>query len=129
MIEKILSPVCFEIWKMLDYPKDWMFDGMTNNKGMSYVIVHGTTHISLWICNGRWFLDGRKGEVYLYDNETGRAVEVLFKTKAPEIGYLDRHILWPKVQKVVKYLDNQKGSSEPTLVDELRRYNKSREWA
>ena len=126
MIEKILSPVCYEIWKMLDHPEDWMFDGMTNDKGMSYVIVHSITHVSLWICNGRWFLNGRIDDVYLYDDETGRAVEFSFKTKAPQIGYLDRHILWHKVQTVVKYLDEQKQASESTLLYDLRSYNKGK---
>ncbi len=121
MIENILSPVSFEIWKMLDRPEEWIWNRHSlSTGGKPYTIVHPETRIALWICSGRWFLNGYNDSVFSY-NEKGMAKELLFKTRVPDIGLFDRHILWYKVKKVVKYLNNN-----TSLVNELIDYNNER---
>lgn len=118
MIENILSPISYEIWKMLDSPENWTWNRYSlSSDGIPYTIVHPETQVALWVCNGRWFLNGYPDRVFSHD-EKGLAKEFLFKTKVPQIGLFDRHILWHKVKKVL---------SEPTLVNELREYNNKRE--
>ena len=55
MIEKILSPVCYEIWKMLDHPEDWRYGNFYDKQGKPYNIVHNETHVCLWVANGGCF--------------------------------------------------------------------------
>lgn len=92
-IEKFLSPISKQIWSLLDYPEEWAFDNSD-----PYYIVHRKTKVALWGCNGRRFLDGHKTLVYL--DETKKE---MFVSLAPSIGKIDRHILWYKVKKVIKY--------------------------
>lgn len=119
MIETILSPISFEIWKMLDTPEDWMYDGSLNSRLRPYTIFHPETRISLWISNGGWFLDGHEESVFEY-NERGLACRTLFRTRKVHIGLIDRHILWHKVKKVMQYLN----VNNPSLIlKELKEFN------
>lgn len=125
MIEKILSPVCYEIWKMLDHPEDWRYGSHYDNNGKPYSIVHMETHICLWIANGSGCLEGYDTNIYSYD-ERGIVKEKLFVTKVPHIGSLDRHILWRKVKKVISYLDPLEKCPPDQLLNDLRQYNENR---
>lgn len=125
MIEKILSPVCYEIWKMLDRPEEWIWNRHSlSSEGKPYTIVHPETRIALWVCSGRWFLDGYRDGVFSYD-EKGYVKEFLFNTRVPDIGLIDRHFLWHKVKKVTKFLEGK--DVEFNLLGDLREYNESRE--
>lgn len=119
MIEKILSPISFEIWKMLDHPENWIFDVDVNCKGKAYTIIHPETRISLWVSNGRWFLDGYSQPVFDY-NDKGMAYKTLYRTSKVYIGVIDRHILWYKVKKVLAYLVK---NDRHKVLRELRDYN------
>ena len=122
MIEKFLSPVSLEIWKMLDHPENWIFDVDLNSKMKPYTIVHPETRISLWVSNGRWFLDGWSQPIFEY-NDKGMVVKTLYKTRKVYIGLIDRHILWHKVRKVMAYLVK---NDPHKILGELREYNKNR---
>lgn len=125
MIENILSPVAFEIWKMLDRLEEWIWNRHSlSSGGKPYTIVHPETRIALWVCSGRWFLDGYNDSVFSYD-EKGMVKELLFKTRVPDIGLIDRHFLWHKVKKVMRFLERK--DDEPSLANELKEYNESRE--
>lgn len=127
MIEKILSPISYEIWKMLDSPEDWRHGNFYDANGKPYTIVHKETHVCLWIANGSWFLNGYNTNVYpLREDGSLDILGERFDTKVPHIGSLDRHILWYKVKNVVKHLSfyNMQTSS---LLNELRDYNNKRE--
>ena len=125
MIEKILSPVCYEIWKMLDHPEDWRHGSFYDDNGNPHTIVHNETHICLWVCNGSWFLNGYDTTIFSYD-ERGIVEERLFRTKVPHIGRLDRHILWRKVKKVLDNLEPFGKHSAEQLLYDLRQYNENR---
>jgi hypothetical protein len=121
MIEKILSPVCYEIWKMLDHPEDWRHCNFYNKQGKPYNIVHKETHVCLWVVNGRYFLNGYNTTIYPLDMH-----EETFETKVPHIGSLDRHILWHKVSKVLSYLEPFEKPFSDQLLYDLRQYNENR---
>ena len=125
MIEKILSPVCYEIWKMLDNPEDWRHGNFYDKNGNPHTIVHKETHVCLWIADGSWVLEGYNTTIFSYD-ERGIAEERLFDTKVPHIGSLDRHILWRKVKKVVSYLEHFGKHPAGQLLRDLRQYNENR---
>ncbi len=120
MIKNFLSPICFELWKMLDYPEEWMYGNSLCGKGKPYFIVHKNTLVGLWISNGVSFLSGYNTTVY---SNASNKYETLYETKAPFIGLIDRYILWYKVSKVMRYLDTYKKD----LLGELKDYNSNRE--
>ena len=127
IIEKILSPVGYEIWKMLDHPEDWRYGNFYTEDGKPYNIFHKHTHVCLWVCNGRWFLDGYYTTIYtLKENGDIDLSGEKFETKVPHIGLLDRHILWRKVKKVVSYLEPTGKHSADGLLYDLRQYNENR---
>nr|QMP83098.1 MAG: hypothetical protein [Caudoviricetes sp.] len=127
MIEKILSPVGFEIWKLLDNPEDWCYGNFYSVEGKPYNIFHKDTHVCLWISNGRRFLEGYGTTIYpLKENGDIDFSGETFKTKVPHIGSLDRHILWHKVSKVVSYLEPTGKYSADGLLYDLRQYNEDR---
>ncbi len=119
-IEDLLSPIGKEIWELLDYPDEWIYD---ETKRKRYCIIHKETKICLWVCNGRWFLDGYYTSVFRKDEE-GYIVK-LFDTIAPEIGLIERHILWSKAKMVDKFLKNESNTNEDFL-NSLKSYNESR---
>ena len=121
MIEYLLSPIAKEIWTMLDYPEDWMFD--VYEKSERFIIIHKETHIALWISNGRFFLDGYKTSVWRKD-ENDHTV-FWFETKKPHIGVFDRHILWFKVKNVIKCLRNLE-KKDDTLLTVLIEFNRNK---
>ena len=127
MIEKTLSPVCYEIWKMLDHPEDWSHGNFYDNNGKPHSIVHMETHICLWIANGSWCLEGYNTTIYprCEDGSLDMHGET-FQTKVPRIGSLDRHILWRKVKKVLSYLEPFEKPFSDQLLYDLRQYNENR---
>lgn len=125
MIEKLLSPIAFEIWKMLDHPEDWQSSRGRNDRGNPYSIFHEKTEIALWVSNGRWFLNGDDLPVYEYDDE-GSVVKRLYITKAPYIGCFGRHILWYKVSKVLRFLNEQEQYKIDSLLSNLKQFNQQR---
>ena len=128
MIEKILSPVGYEIWKLLDNPEDWRYGNYYAEDVIPNTIFHKHTHVCLWVCNGRWFLEGYDTTIYaLKDNGHIDFNGEEFRTKVPHIGLLDRHILWHKVSKVVSYLEPTGRHSTDRLLYDLRQYNESNE--
>ena len=126
MIEKVLSPVSREIWKMLDHPEDWQFSHTrTSDTNKPYTIIHEKTEIALWVCNGRWFLSGCADPVFEYD-DNGMVGKKLYTTKAPYIGFFDRHILWFKVSKVLRYLKEKEEYKTNSLLNDLKNFNSQR---
>jgi hypothetical protein len=117
IIEEILSPMAKEVWILLENPDDWILD---YENQPPYAIAHKDTHIGLWVSNGVWFLNGYGKTFYKHD-ERGWAIEKLFEAKAPKIGIFDRHILWRRVNKVLKRL-----SKQTALLNELREYNRNK---
>lgn len=127
MIEKILSPVCYEIWKMLDHPEEWRHGNFYDDNGKPYSIVHMETHVCLWISNGSWFLNGYNTTIYtLKENGDIDFSGERFEPKVPRIGSLERHILWRKVKKVVSYLEHFRKYPDDQLLRDLRQYNENR---
>lgn len=127
MIEKILSPVGFEIWKLLDNPEDWRYGNFCSDNGNPHTIFHKHTRVCLWIANGKWFLEGYNTTIYtLKENGDIDLSGEKFRTLAPPIGLLDRHILWHKVSKVVSYLEPTGKPSADGLLYDLRKYNENR---
>ncbi len=125
MIEKLLSPIAFEIWKMLDHPEDWQPSRGRNDRGNPYSIIHEKTEIALWVSNGRYFLNGNETTVYEYDNK-GSVIKKLYTTKAPYIGSFERHILWYKVAKVLSFLKYKEHYKIDSLLNNLKRFNQQR---
>lgn len=125
MIEKVLSPVSREIWKMLDHYDDWQLSRGKNSDGIPYTIIHEKTEISLWVCNGRFFLTGHIDSVFEYD-DNGMVGKKLYTTKALHIGFFDRHILWFKVSKVLRYLKEKEEYKTNSLLNDLKNFNSQR---
>lgn len=125
MIEKLLSPVAFEIWKMLDHPEDWQFSRGRNDRGNPYTIIHEKAKIALWVSNGSWFLNGYETAVFEYDDEEF-SVKKLYNTKAPYIGCFERHILWYKVAKLLRFLNEQEQYKIGSLLSDLKQFNQQR---
>jgi hypothetical protein len=127
MIEKILSPVCYEIWKMLDHPEDWRHGNFYGEQGKPYNIVHKETHVCLWVANGGCFLDGYNTTIFPRREDGSLDMHgETFETKVPHIGSLDRHILWRKVKKVLSYLEPFEKPFSDQLLYDLRQYNENR---
>ena len=126
MIEKLLSPIAFEIWKMLDHPEDWQSSRNRPDRGNPYTIIHEKAKIALWVCNGRWFLTGYNDSVYEYDDYTGFVKGKLYDTRAPYIGCFERHILWYKVAKVLRFLNEQEQYKIGSLLSDLKRFNQQK---
>ena len=93
----LLSDVGKALWDSLSDPSNWKF----GESGTKYTILHKKSGISLWICNGRFFLDGYEAFQ-------------LSGTKPPlvRLGLFERHILWCRVSKVVKALNNAENKAK-----------------
>ncbi len=127
MIEKLLSPLSKEVWVLLNHPENWMYVDSVYSRsagGKYYHIIHKDTKVCLWICNGRWFLDGYS--ISLDGVWTGGSSQSnrLFDAVAPKIGLFDRHILWFRVKNIMKYLDNMILQEPGSILNDLKEYNK-----
>lgn len=71
--KKFLSAPAYVLWCALDDPEAWV-------RG-EHRLRHKPTGVELWIGNGRFFMDG-------------------YCDTPPFLGYIDRHIIWHKIQSV-----------------------------
>ena len=68
-----MSNLFYALWRCLDDHKEWKID--------RYRITNIKSGISLWIANGAWFLDTEP---------------------IGSVGILERHILWPRVKRMIR---------------------------
>lgn len=103
---QMLSPQGRAIWDSLEDATAWEFGSHSE-----YTLVHKASRITLWIGNGRFFLDG-------YETFYSLAIPA----PKPSIGLFERHILWFKVSSVMKTL-KKKVKNDSAVIKALRGSN------
>lgn len=107
----MLSIVGKAVWDSLENVDNWKF----GDSGTKFTIVHKNSNMSLWVSNGRFFLDG-------YDT-------FVLGESPPKIslGLFERHIIWFRVSRVIKGLNRleikAKSGDEETIAKMLRGEN------